>query len=48
MPKKRKPAHQMTSDEIAKHVFPPEVQKHLKKVASEAEKKSDLSSSDRP
>jgi ATP-dependent protease Clp ATPase subunit len=32
--KKRKPAHQMTGEEIAKRVFPPAVHEHLKRVAN--------------
>ena len=32
--KRRKPAPKMTSDEIAKHVFPPEVHRHLKQAAN--------------
>lgn len=32
--KRRKPAPKMTSDEIAAHVFPPEVHRHLKKAAN--------------
>ena len=32
--KRRKPATKMTGDEIARHVFPPEVQKHLKGAAN--------------
>jgi hypothetical protein len=37
MTDERKPAHQMTSDEIARHVFPPEVHEHLKRVANPPE-----------
>jgi hypothetical protein len=32
--KRRKPASRMTGDEIAKHVFPPEVHRHLKRAAN--------------
>jgi hypothetical protein len=32
--KRRKPASKMTSDEIARHVFPPEVHEHLKRAAN--------------
>lgn len=35
--KRRKPAGKMTSDEIARHVFPPEVHAHLKRVANPPE-----------
>ena len=35
--KRRKPAGQMTSDEIARHVFPPKVHEHLKRVANPPE-----------
>ena len=35
--RRRKPATQMTSDEIARHVFPPEVHEHLKRVANSDE-----------
>ena len=37
--KRRKPATKMTGDEIARHVFPPEVQKHLKRAANPEEPK---------
>lgn len=32
--KRRKPATKMTGDEIARHVFPPEVHEHLKRAAN--------------
>jgi len=32
--KRRKPASKMTGDEIAAHVFPPKVHRHLKKAAN--------------
>jgi len=35
--KRRKPAAKMTSEEIARHVFPPEVHAHLKQVANPPE-----------
>jgi hypothetical protein len=35
--KRRKPAGKMTSDEIARHVFPPKVHEHLKRVANPPE-----------
>jgi hypothetical protein len=35
--KRRKPAGEMTSDEIAHHVFPPEVHEHLKRTANPPE-----------
>jgi len=40
MPKPKKPFHEMTSDELARHVFPPKVHRHLKRLANppEAEK----------
>jgi hypothetical protein len=31
---RRKPAQKMTSDEIAKHVFPPKVHRQLKRLAN--------------
>jgi len=34
MPKKPKPAHEMTSDELARRVFPKKVHEHLKRVAN--------------
>jgi hypothetical protein len=37
MTDERKPAHQMTSDEIARHVFPPEVHEHLRELANPPE-----------
>lgn len=44
--KRQKPAHEMTSEEIAKRVFPREVHEHLKKVAN-PEKKPSRSSQDK-
>jgi len=38
-PRKRKPASEMTNDELAKRVFPPEVHEHLKRLAHESESK---------
>jgi hypothetical protein len=35
--KKPKPFHEMTSDELARHVFPPKVQRHLKRLANPPE-----------
>jgi hypothetical protein len=35
--KPRKPFHEMTSDELARHVFPPQVHRHLKKLANPQE-----------
>lgn len=32
--KRRKPAPKMTSDEIARHVFPPGLHEHLKQAAN--------------
>jgi hypothetical protein len=32
MPRKRKKPHEMTSDELAKSLFPPKVIKHVKKT----------------
>jgi hypothetical protein len=38
MPRKQpKPVHEMTSDELAKHVFSPKVQRHLKRLANPPE-----------
>ena len=34
--KRRKPAAKMTSDEIAAHVFPPKLHRHLKRAANPA------------
>ena len=37
MPKKKeKKPHEMTSEELARHLFPPEVVEHAKGVAKEA------------
>ena len=35
--KKPKPFHEMTSDELARHVFPPKVHRHLKRLANPPE-----------
>jgi len=37
MPRKPKRAREMTSDELAKRVFPPAVKRHLKRVAGSLE-----------
>jgi hypothetical protein len=37
--KKPKPFHEMTSDELARHVFPPKVHRHLKKLANPPEER---------
>ncbi len=34
MPRKKKHPHEMTTDELARHVFHPKVLKHLKKLAN--------------
>jgi hypothetical protein len=39
MPRKRRPAHQLTDKELAKRVFPAGVHKQLKRLALELEKK---------
>jgi hypothetical protein len=39
MPRKKKP-HEMTSDELIKHLFHPKIVEHLKKVAKESTKKA--------
>ena len=37
MPEKRKPAHQMTSEELVKYALSPKVHQHLKKQIAEAD-----------
>lgn len=39
MPRKKKPAQDLTTDELARRVFPPKVLKELKRVAHEADEK---------
>jgi hypothetical protein len=39
MPRKKKTAKDMTTDEIARKVFPPKVLKELKKAAHEGDEK---------
>jgi len=36
--KKKKPAHELTTDEAVKRLFHPDVIKHVKKVAAKARK----------
>ena len=37
MPKKKKPVIEMTTEELAKHVFPPQLYAKLKEVAHQGE-----------
>ena len=45
MPKSKKKPQEMTTEELAKAVFPKEVQKRLKEIAHEKDRKPDVSSS---
>jgi len=45
MPKSKKHPKDMTTEELGKAVFPKEVQKRLKEIAHEKEKKIDAKSS---
>ena len=44
MPRKKKQPKDMTSEELARQVFPPKVLRELKKVAQESEEKPRQSS----
>ena len=39
MPRRKKPAHELTRDELARRVFPPKVIKEAKKLAEERDGK---------
>ena len=45
MPKSKKHPKDMTTDELAKHVFPKEVHEKLKEIAHEKDGKNDSRSS---
>ena len=45
--KRKKLAHEMTSDEIAKRVFPKEVHEHLKRIARESDEKKSSRTKDK-
>ncbi|MBI2848055.1 MAG: hypothetical protein HYX83_02665 [Chloroflexi bacterium] len=47
MPKKKKHPKDMTTEELAKHVFPKEVHKRLKEIVEELDSKSKPKSSSR-
>ncbi len=44
MPRKKKTARDMTTEELAKKIFPKKVRDKLKEVAHEKDKKSDSNS----
>ncbi|MBI2857568.1 MAG: hypothetical protein HYX90_00700 [Chloroflexi bacterium] len=43
MPKKKKPATEMTTEELAKRVFPKKVRDEIRRVAEESDKKNERS-----
>ncbi len=45
MPKRKKKAHEMTSEELAKRVFPKKAAKHLKKLAHPEKPETESASS---
>jgi hypothetical protein len=39
VPKRKKPAHKLTTEEVLKRVFHPHVRKHMKKEVEELDRK---------
>lgn len=48
MPEKRKPAHEMTSEELVKYALSPKVHQHLRKKIAEADQKTEKRSQKKP
>jgi hypothetical protein len=46
--KKRKPAHEMSSDELVQYALSPEVLEHLKRQVAEADAKTEARSKKNP
>lgn len=48
MPKRKKKATEMTTEELARRVFPKKVVEEVKRIACESDEKKDRSSASRP